>query len=1259
MHSSLVGWSIVATFIGLTTIAPGSVAADNPAAPDTVLVGPETETRFPPLSIPGGFQATLFACDPLVEYPSVIALGPRAGTLFVAHDYMTGLGFDIVRRDEVRLIEDTDGDGYADKSTLFAGGFNSIQGLAFYDGRTFVMHAPLLTSLEDKNDDGVADQRHDAVYGLGLPPEENSNRLHCANGVVAGHDGWLYLALGDRGCDVRRPEGDRLLVQQGGILRCRRDGSDLHVFATGLRNIYDIALDAELNVFVRDNENDGGDYMIRVCHCFFGSDHGYPYHYYERPDEGMLPLADLGRGSSAGGTSYLETNFPKDFRRSLYFCEWGRAVVRYRKTRQGSTFEPMFEIDFAVGAETDPYGFKPTDLVVDRDGSLLISDWCDDQRPKRARGRIYRISHVHAEQSEPGDTQPLKRLNSPSYHERVAAQLTLKAKGEQGSIQIKDANHSKQLNRIGRLHGVWVIAQSGSDTAIDDLFDIAKLDPEPSVRAQAVRAIGDLTDPVLRDNRFDSGRGDNHIAQRVAGLTKASDPQVMIETLIVLGRLRWPRAPGWIKEHLVDTDPALDHAATQTLRQSWNWPGVLDLLDGPPRFRKLALHAIAEQRIGYLATQLIERLQTSDNPQHRREYADLLTRIVREKKPWTYWGFRPDLRPAASINWKKTPEVVTALNNSLADPDLGVRSFVLRRMRRENVKPNLSRLATWLREESDGQRVADICESLKAEDTDKTRPLLTELVLRSKLPQANRLEALAAIINGRKLDNRAELIELARKLEEGTVLATLLREFGHRPELDVDQLLCEKLESTAPDVRAESIRSLGLRKCAAARDWVLTLMAENHLAVQQAAAESAGPLKAVDAADKLLEFSSMDDQALVRTSLISLRMLQDDRAVKPAVAALDNRSTQIAAMQYLRNFGTPALAKRAVQSAGTNPSLEYHRETMQTLSTWFQRFPDAASAIQNAVANIHGQSGQPILWRTSVPGTKHAADDLIERLTANKSFLDQMKSKTNTQIADAGDASIRFRSPADGDTILVAWSLVQVPSETNIEILASATGSMSVWVNAHRVYTRNQSGKFRPDSDRFPAKLDGKTNLIVVRVNTRNTSPRFHLRFRRRSLKSEHERLVQYALQSPGDPSRGREVFQDIKKSTCLQCHRMDTEGGTIGPDLAGIGSRFSRIHLIESILEPSRTVAPSYATIAVILNGGRVLAGVRLSQDADTIVLGDNQGKTHQIPMTDIDEIVPQTMSTMPGGLEKNLNDREFVDLLAYLESQKAERVK
>jgi glucose/arabinose dehydrogenase len=158
------------------------------------------------------------------------------------------------------------------------------------------MHSPFLTALRDRNGKDVADERRDLLEGLGLPPEKNPVRLHCANGVVAAHDGWLYLALGDHGVDVKRPEGDRLALNGGGILRCRPDGSDLHVFATGTRNIYDVSLDEDLNVFFRDNENDGGTYMIRVCHSFFGADHGYPYKYYERPDEALKPIGDFGLG---------------------------------------------------------------------------------------------------------------------------------------------------------------------------------------------------------------------------------------------------------------------------------------------------------------------------------------------------------------------------------------------------------------------------------------------------------------------------------------------------------------------------------------------------------------------------------------------------------------------------------------------------------------------------------------------------------------------------------------------------------------------------------------------------------------------------------------------------------------------------------------------------------------------------------------------------------------------------------------------------
>ena len=302
------------------------------AGDDPPRTGPETEKRFPPLKVPPGFKATLFACDPLIEYPSVIAAGPRPGALFVAVDYMTGLGTEIVRRDEIRLVEDTDGDGYADKATVFASRLQLDPG-ARLPRRHRVRHARPVP-------DGPARHRRRRRGRRAPRPahrpgpaarEEPDRGCTAPTASSSGHDGWLYLALGDHGCDVPRPEGDRLVLHGGGILRCRPDGRDLHVFATGLRNIYDVALDAELNVFVRDNENDGGDYKIRVCHSFFGADHGYPYLYDERPDEALPPLADLGLrlvGRRASAT--WKRQFPAEYRGNLFFCEWGRSVVRYR-----------------------------------------------------------------------------------------------------------------------------------------------------------------------------------------------------------------------------------------------------------------------------------------------------------------------------------------------------------------------------------------------------------------------------------------------------------------------------------------------------------------------------------------------------------------------------------------------------------------------------------------------------------------------------------------------------------------------------------------------------------------------------------------------------------------------------------------------------------------------------------------------------------------------------------------------------------------
>ena len=1253
-------------FIALTALAAGESRGEQPA------VGPETEKQFPALVVPPGFKATLFACDPLVEYPSVIALGPRPGSVFVAHDYMTGLGTEIVRRDEIRLLEDTNGDGYADKSTLFAGEFNSILGLAARGDTVFAMHAPLLTALRDTDGDGVADDRRDLITGLGLAPEKNPTRLHCANGVVVGHDGWLYLALGDNGVDVMRPEGDRLVLQGGGILRCRPDGSDLHLFSTGLRNIYDVALDEQLNVFVRDNENDGGDYMIRVCHSFHGADHGYPYLYAERPEEALAPLADLGRGSSAGGTCYLETAFPPEMRGSLFFCEWGRAVVRYDRQHEGSGFAPMREVDFAAGAANDPYGFKPTDIIVDRDGSLLVSDWGDDQRPKRGRGRVYRISWVGktepsvraaAQRSPTAVEDWITRLNSSSYLARTAAQAVIEQIGRAGLVSLRDRLRAGQLESTGRMHAVWILTNGAGRDCIKELLEMASTDPAPAVRVQAVRAVADLTDPVFVERRLDATAGDRLVAVRLAQLAAhEKNPEVMLETIIALGRLRWPEAPAWLRENLKQPDGVLAHAAQMALRRCQNWPAVLNLLDEPDSapIRGIALRAVADRAEPAVVEGLLDRLRREVDPTRRSQYADALARVHRRPGPWRYWGYRPAPRPANTEAWELSDAIGEALDRALSDSDRDVRLTALRRMQREQVPMRVVSLDTWLREERDRTRVEAILGALAKEPADDIRELLVQVIRNASYADDSRLKSLTMFTSGLDLSHESRLLELASAADEGPVLARLLFELGGRPGVDCRRLLLSKLDSANAGVRAMALSSLTRLEVSEAAERVPALLADASVEVRRVAASSAGRLNVRQSTGSLLQLARDDDPATRCASLESLRQLREPGAVKAAVAALEHSLTQLAAVQYLAEFGGPDEIGPLLAAASSTRSIEILTGVIAGLANQERKTSPGSQARREltlAAAKVQGDCGVLLRWDVRGPLTAGDAVKARESLdSSSRAGSDRVTAPDWRTVIGSGAESRVDLGAADDQqaSVWLACSDVLVAESARAQFLASSNGTLRVWLNGTLVHERVASGSFQPDSDRFEARLEKGTNRVVAEVVGPERNAQLHLRFRRLGSSAEHERIARIALQNPGAVEHGRELFLNAEKTLCLKCHRLLDQGGAIGPDLAGVGSRFSRIHLIESILEPSRSIAPSYETMTVALTSGQVVSGVKVAETDQLLTLGDDQGKIHEIAKADIDERKIQTRSTMPDGLEKRLSDRDFLDLVAFLAAQK-----
>src|SRR4029453_4285013 len=137
--------------------------------------------------------------------------------------------------DRLRLLEDTDRDGRADKATVFADRFNGIvegtlAGVLTRGDDVFLTCLPHLWRLRDKDGDGQADERTSLSYGYGV---RFAFRGHDMHGLTIGPDGRPYFTIGDRGLNVT--QGDRHFVnpESGAVMRCELDGSNLEMFARG------------------------------------------------------------------------------------------------------------------------------------------------------------------------------------------------------------------------------------------------------------------------------------------------------------------------------------------------------------------------------------------------------------------------------------------------------------------------------------------------------------------------------------------------------------------------------------------------------------------------------------------------------------------------------------------------------------------------------------------------------------------------------------------------------------------------------------------------------------------------------------------------------------------------------------------------------------------------------------------------------------------------------------------------------------------
>src|SRR5437667_888386 len=185
-------------------------------------------------SLPNGFEARLFAAEPDVINPVAMTWDER-GRLWVVELYEYPLGAPAGQkpRDRIKILEDTDNDGRADKITVFADGLNLATGILLGNGGVYVGQAPDLLFLQDTNHDDVADTRTVLLTGFGL-----DDRHELLNGFSWGPDGWLYMTHGVfTHSKVKMPEASAPGVEvTAAVARFQPYTKKFEVFADGTSN---------------------------------------------------------------------------------------------------------------------------------------------------------------------------------------------------------------------------------------------------------------------------------------------------------------------------------------------------------------------------------------------------------------------------------------------------------------------------------------------------------------------------------------------------------------------------------------------------------------------------------------------------------------------------------------------------------------------------------------------------------------------------------------------------------------------------------------------------------------------------------------------------------------------------------------------------------------------------------------------------------------------------------------------------------------
>lgn len=520
------------------------------------------------LQAANGLVASLFASEPMVVNPCDMDIDER-GRVWVAEgaNYRISLhaNWGVIRPggDRIVVLEDTKGTGVADKQTVFYQdeSINAALGICVLGNKVIVSSAPNVFILTDTDGDGVADKREILFTGI-----SGFDHDHAVHAFVFGPDGKLYFNFGNAGRQLRRPTGKLKEValhgvisnddikanseaiidldgnevankakpyREGMVFRCNLDGSDFETLAWNFRNNYEVAVDSFGTLWQSDNDDDGNR-GVRINYVMERGNYGYqdeltgagwndgwrkaqakgatedlrPSYHWHLFDPGVVPnLVQTGNGSPTGIILYEGKLLPKIFQNQIIHCDAGPRVVRsYPVEKDGAGYRASIT---NVLTSTNNW-YRPSDVCVAPDGSILIADWHDavvgghnmvDRELDKMTGRIYRVAPEGSAYKMPKYNFTtaagcVEALQSPNLSARYLAWTHLHEMGAKGEKELLKLWKNADPRLRARALGVLAKGENGRKHV-----EAALKDKDEDIRIAALRWARELkldVVPVLK-----------------------------------------------------------------------------------------------------------------------------------------------------------------------------------------------------------------------------------------------------------------------------------------------------------------------------------------------------------------------------------------------------------------------------------------------------------------------------------------------------------------------------------------------------------------------------------------------------------------------------------------------------------------------------------------------------------------------------------------------------------------------------------------